>query len=917
MLKKDDIRCAVDSLDKDLIDGVNEARYKRQSTMNKSRTIRFRTAVIVVAATLIIAALLFPLIVIINQTPEPVAQLPAASSSAESNTEKQIMPTGVQPNTTTSGDPTRQTDNPTTETPSPTETPVVTPPTEEPTPTTDPYPTVIPPAEIPEWYAPGELIAQTLTREAVQSAPQSTGLYFAAAPAKQALNLKIGDRNGTISVIGARWVNAPGLFENSEHKGHPGLLYDVKTEEIICVSCMLKQKLPADLFADDAYIQIDGMTNERLVSFAVVKANEIQARYLYTPETDALRNVPVLAKLDFDFFGISPDGKYLKTMTEREGGWDAYLIDAKTLEVKEVSYGKPTFHNCFFSPDSKNLLVVLRDENGASNIGSDKVAHLLVNAQTGAHCDVEGMILSYAGDLLVTRRKSTYHVYDRVNCTEIDIPDHTFAWEVRQNNLLRIDVKAGSEETVCKSIGGFQITDDGLYAFGYKTGDEYLTCYSLFENDSFKVDLNDEFAAAVNALCGKYDITYFFSLNDEKTELILCYNTLPKTTVVEDRYTRLRNAMIQALDETDNLIDFICKVEELAPKDIAKLALYAGDGYTHLLFETDYVIVEDYRSGVFTAYSDQYYRHDYARPYSYDDKYCYKPLSSSKEETDAFIASRGWTAENANVDYQSFYVNGSFSYKLTEQYRYTEECLNSIKSFTVYMGSFGYESGRTEELCALLRAFRDCERTEYEYDPDDEGLILANVDYGHFFVIAAMHASGVCTIDGFVVPENVFNDFVSFAFSAYIDNTLRRLWQESCLIGESTPVLSTYENGIKGKAENLTVDKLNGFLTKGLEIGDLAGYNCEVINKAGYKEKSLVDARLLFPVYEDGTLKGFVFYRVGRRSYEESTYYVSEVLLLDNSLHYVADLLRQKLPEGDWTVKNGIELPEYTPVYRQ
>ena len=917
MLKKDDIRSAVDALDEDLIDSVNEARYRRQSTMNKTKTTRFRTAVIIAAATFIIAALSIPLIVMMNQTPEPAPQPPVSSSSAESNTEKQTTPTDVHPSTPTNGNPTQQTKTPATETPTPTTTPVVTPSTEEPTPTTDPTPTVTPRADVPEWYAPGELTAQTLTREATASAPQSTGYYYATAPAKQASNLKIGDQSGTISVIGARWVNAPGLFENSEHKGHIGLLYDVKTEEITCVSCMLKEKLPADLLDDGARIQIDGMTNERLVSFAVVKSDEIKARYLYEPESDILRSVPVLAKLDFDFFGISSNGKYLKTMSEREGGWNAYLIDAKTMEVREVSYDEPTFHNCFFSPDGKNLFIVLQDENGASHIGSDKIKYLMINAETGAHCDVEGMILSYAGDLLVTRRKSTYHVYNRVNCNEIEIPDNTFAWEVRQNNLLRINVKAGSEETVCRSIGGFQITDDGLYAFGYKTGEKYLTCYSLLENDSFKVDLNDEFASAVNALRGKYDIAYFFSLNDEKTELILCYNTLPKTTVVDDRNTRLRNAMIQALDETDNMIDFICKVEELAPKDKAKLVFYAGDGYTHMLFEDDYVIVEDYRNGVFTAYSDQFYRHDYARPYSHDEVGCYKFLSSSKQETDAFIASREWAVEQANVDYQSFYVNGSFSYKLTEQYRYTEECLNSIKSFTVYMGAFGYESSRTEELCALLRAFRDCDRTEYKYTPDDEYLTLADVDYGHFFVIASIHKSGVCTIDGYVVPEKIFNDFVSFTFSAYIDSAWRRVWQESNLIGENTPVLSSYLNGIKGEAENLTVGTLSELLNKGLEIGDFAGYNCEVIIKSGYKEESLVDARLLFPVYENGTLKGFVLYGIGRRNYEEQTYYINEVLLLDSSLHYVSDLLRENIPEGDWTIKNGIELHVYTPVYRE
>ena len=233
------------------------------------------------------------------------------------------------------------------------------------------------------------------------------------------------------------------------------------------------------------------------------------------------------------------------------------------------------------------------------------------------------------------------------------------------------------------------------------------------------------------------------------------------------------------------------------------------------------------------------------------------------------------------------------------------------------MGVFGYESNRVDELKTLLRAVRNSDPVEYHDTTGNGYRTLAVFDYGHLPMYASIFSDGTCMIESHVVSKELLNDFVSFLFSIYIDNTGRRLWQESYLIGENTPVLSSYLNGIKGEAENLTVGTLSELLNKGLEIGDFAGYNCEVIIKSGYKEESLVDARLLFPVYENGTLKGFVLYGIGRRNYEEQTYYINEVLLLDSSLHYVSDLLRENLPEGDWTIKNGIELPEYTPVYRQ
>lgn len=43
----------------------------------------------------------------------------------------------------------------------------------------------------------------------------------------------------------------------------------------------------------------------------------------------------------------------------------------------------------------------------------------------------------------------------------------------------------------------------------------------------------------------------------------------------------------------------------------------------------------------------------------------------------------------------------------------------------------------------------------------------------------------------------------------------------------------------------------------------------------------------------------------------------NQILLLDSSLHYISNLLREELPEGDWTVQDGIALPEYTVVYRK
>ena len=471
-------------------------------------------ALVAAAAVILTVSLLVPALMKKDDGLPPVSDVPAASDSTSEKTGESSQTANT------------PSDAALTDRPEPT---VVEPPV-TPTPSEDP---VTDPAEyeVPAWYAPGELNVLSLTLNAKEGSVHArTG-----APIRRGANNIDLDLDGNPhGLIDVKYVDLTGVYQSAEHKGHLNLLYDVEKKEVICYTCLVNG-LPIDPLKDGERIIIDPMTTYKLVSFAVYndRTNTISARYIYEPEKELLRKIPLISTQDFGLYSISPDGRYLLTGVIREAFYaDFFLINTETLEYKCVTEGYPTFHERFFSPDGQNLLIVLADESGASYIGSDQVRHLMVNVDTGERVICEGTVLSYANGLLITRGPDGYNAYDRTSCTKTDVPEDTYVWEKRNDGIYRINAFTGEETYYMELPDAWKLSKDGLYAYSYVTGNGYLEVRSLENGDWFKVEVSREFSNAVKALSEEYDqIRYSINLNDEGNELLICYSAYGKKPI--------------------------------------------------------------------------------------------------------------------------------------------------------------------------------------------------------------------------------------------------------------------------------------------------------------------------------------------------------------------------------------------------
>ena len=656
---------------------------------------------------------------------------------------------------------------------------------------------------------------------------------------------------------------------------------------MICYTCLLKDLLLVPL-KDGEQLIIDPMTSMRLISFAVYRSedNTITARYIYEPEKNLLREVPLYSTQDFGIYKISPDGKYLLTASPRSGIGDYYnyvLMDVETLTPKSLSTDYRTSHERHFSPDSKTLFIILRDEDGSTHMDTDKVKYLMINVETGDSIVCEGKILSYANGLVVTRNRTTYHVYDRKTATEIEIPENTYAFETRQGKILRINVKTGKEEILTTAPNAWQLSSDGLYAYAYDTGKNFLTVYSLETGESFKVGVASEFAATVKELAKTKDLRYSISLSDKMDELLICYSLSAKTTPPPVYvWTAARNAFL----ESNSIIDFVLKFEELYKTSVT-YKVYKGDGFTHLYIE-DHTFVEDYRTGTFTMYSDDGYLHaqilDTALLWCEEARIV--PLSSSKEETDAFLERRGLNAGVATVDYAEFYVDGKFSRFKAWDFITTPEYMDLVDGVYSFFDHDLSWTIKDETFLSLFMAeLHACEKSFTPSTPYDESKAI--YEYLHLRYPNSYSSTriggGICTKgvyriyaggNEYFVPEYVYADFITLLV---YDEFNKRSYTLS-------------------EGKNMTVEDLCTLYENGISSDALSSFTYRLMSTV-YSNKT----RLLIPVYEGEEQIGYAYVGIDKEGN------VTNLTLFDTSYRYVAFPEFDGIPEGEWVYKGHIQ----------
>ena len=405
----------------------------------------------------------------------------------------------------------------------------------------------------------------------------------------------------------------------------------------------------------------------------------------------------------------------------------------------------------------------------------------------------------------------------------------------------------------------WKLSNDGLYAYAYVTGNSYLTVYSLESGEKFRVDVSSDFALSVKDFQKTKDIRYFISLNDQGNELLICYSLSDKQAKPKDNTLQ---ATKDAFVESNSIEEFILRFEELCTVTHT-YKVYKGEGFTHLFVGYD-VVVEDYRTGTFTIYGDSNYDHtgisDSEGLLEYERIVA---LSSTKEQTDLFLKNRGLKASDATVDYAAFYENGKFSRFKAMNFITTPEYLDQINGFNCWFNSaIGSFCKDLTYLRLFMAELNDCQKSFTASAPFDwsDAADVGHISLGtrHVRIWGTLCTKGVYWIaagnNDYFVPEYVFADLITLSVFSEFNRSY------------------TLTEGNK-----MTTDDLRTIFKDGLSKEEFAGYAYRLLSDNRWGNGD----RLLFPVYEGEEQIGYAYIKI------RSDGSVEHMTLFDTDYRYI------------------------------
>ena len=789
--------------------------------------------------------------------------------------------------------------------------------------------------EIPDtfdWYEPGTLEVNTLVRETLKTEPMAS--FFLFDEVKPAVELGGISEGQFAQIVGARFVDVTGLSQTSEHKDHGCLVFDIEKKELVCLTCTIRAALANNGIATDDLIAVDNLENFSEISFALFNEakNKMSARYILNTETGSLKKMPVLCDNDIGGLICAPDMAHLLTFVPRDSAEDyddVFLIDTATGAYKQIAAGKPTFYSGMFSPDGKNVLLLLKNKYGTTNnFSSTKCNFLLYNIQNGNLSECTGKVVTFRDGELITETEDGYNVYDLSTCEKVTPKPGTFVVEAtpgtncRYGTISCVDVATGKEMLLANNVDMMLVSPDGKYLYTYRTGYTSICCNNIGTDERFHVEVPEAFYKAVAKIkeSGNYDLFYQPGLSGQMDELILCYYTAQRSPGDDDTHEAGELASRWRRSLWDNYVAS-SSIRELyerlsADPDFSPEMFSAGckDGQDAKLAVTlgnlDYVFVEDYRSKTFTGYMQNLIASLSSVPLRIapfelegGDRRVV-PLSSTEAQTKAFISETGFASFSVPFDYADLYENGEFSDRLAAELLYSDLYFDATTGFTCFLaGNPGCECNDTELLKTFIKEFRECDRKHVNGNVNRDD--YATLFYGGIRMIAMRQGNRFYIMSGedcFEVPEYVFADLVSLCASVCIRPF-------SGITNPQTEIGKLYfgDNTAKKK---LTEKELQKLMLSAKHISvTLQDYRSAVLSEINNQY-----VRVIFPLYGDGEESdSFLF-----ACFHARTGQLERLLQFDDQYRLVADLLYGETPSvkgkmtfgQEWTFTDpGVYIP--------
>ncbi|MBQ2513426.1 MAG: hypothetical protein II534_08795 [Clostridia bacterium] len=724
-------------------------------------------------------------------------------------------------------------------------------------------------------------------------------------------------------ITGGRYINFTSAREGSGHEGHGCLIYDAVEDRLFCATCALagiSGRIPAG--ENDSVVADNSSTPEKIL-FSVFSGEEkkISGIFVYDVKSDALTALPVpdLAKNDRNSMAASEDFRFIAVHSYRKTDLsldDVWLIDTATGEMKTVSGDYPTFALSRFTPDGRFLMSTVKRYGSTEEFDSEFCRFIVTGTGGTATTECVGKILRYSDGKLLTRDAgSAHHLYDLTAGAEIEIPEGTLYWDLSGGVLCLGDAHGNLLKKVEKSVSAYCVSADGNTAFTYKKGSESLMQRGL-DGSECKVPLDGSFVIETKKLSETHDL--YFSLQEKDGIAVLLYNSVIKPDKPAGSGTQQpvsnSNAFSIVLHDgtTASISDVVTLLTENYPDNDFGYTAALGDGYICVYGETGesyghkFVMVEDYRDGTFSLYSELM-NHGFVRLCAIGPGYFHRrTLSSTREETLNYIRKltkkNVMTEVNSDIDYAIFYRDGQFSEEAAYDYVFSAEYSGKISFFYAFCGNYGievYKNEYKELLSRFMSELAECERVDTVADYGHYGTILTNTGLmiraekdrdGNFYVLFMNE-------DRYKVPEYVYADLVSLAFSGYVSSGFRQI---------SSPEHPEYVSILGGKdSDPMTVAELQKALSGGDLTAEAFADRKTKLLVFDYSDLSETGSALALVAVTDGNgICGYVYLGFSGANRE-----VFRADLFDRDLNYCGDLLTEGF--NGFEAKGNIDLPAY------
>lgn len=324
-----------------------------------------------------------------------------------------------------------------------------------------------------------------------------------------------------------------------------------------------------------------------------------------------------------DFLSYSADGNYMVVANPRKSNDlldDLFLIDLRTMEVKQICQDYDTFGESHFSSDGRYVYTHLRIGDA---VDSDEHGQwVLYDTQTGFTFRGEGQVLYLEDGVLISHTYGGgFAAYD---CTTGETPDDLSAlplvidadYKKYRYILTVFNPATGEVEATIPNVGAYALSENYLFYYVHRA--EGVVMADLYSAESVTLPVSAELLNGANPEEGFTH--YRFAVSHDGSSISLGYFISMSTydAMIYEDINALMDDLCDAVLSTNNIPDFGSKFTEFQA-NYSHIIKWIGydihENYAILQIATIldpsptkstlrvYHLVEDYRNGTYTLYS--------------------------------------------------------------------------------------------------------------------------------------------------------------------------------------------------------------------------------------------------------------------------------------------------------------------------